>query len=120
MSAPEYVPRPAAEHPRVYESPPRRLGAWTNDRPGDFQGRQPTGPGLGSPGPDQGYVLKLARGFEGQLWLAEGEHEEDAVHGGIAVALKRASLFGRAPVIHDLTVAFSIWGFLAEPPAELL
>jgi hypothetical protein len=32
----------------------------------------------------------------------------------VAVALKRASLFGRAPVIHDLRVAFTLWGFLDE------
>ena len=59
-----YVPTPVGEQPRVYQSPPRRLGSWSNDRPGDFVGRQPVGPGLGSPGPDQGYVLKLARQFE--------------------------------------------------------
>jgi hypothetical protein len=35
--------------------------------------------------------------------------------------MKRAALFGRAPVIHDLTVAFTIWGFLTEQaPAELV
>ena len=28
------------------------------------------------------------------------------------MALKRASLFGRAPVVHDLTVVFTVWGFL--------
>jgi hypothetical protein len=104
----------------VYESPPRRLGSWTNDRPGDFVGRQPLGPGLGVPGPDQGYVLKLVRQFEGQLTLAEGEHEDDAIHGCVPVALKRASLYGRAPVVHDLTVAFAAWGFLAEPDPALL
>jgi hypothetical protein len=36
------------------------------------------------------------------------------------VALRRASLFGRAPVIHDLTLAFTIWGFLGEAPPELV
>jgi hypothetical protein len=30
-------------------------------------------------------------------------------------------LFSRAPVVHDVTLAFTIWGFLDErPPAELL
>ena len=32
------------------------------------------------------------------------------------VALKRASLFGRAPVIHDLTVALTLWGYLSDAP----
>ena len=37
-----------------------------------------------------------------------------------AIALRRASLFGRAPVIHDLRIAFTIWGFLdPDPPADL-
>ena len=35
--------------------------------------------------------------------------------------MRRASMFGRAPVIHDLRIAFTIWGFLdAAPPAELV
>jgi len=34
----------------------------------------------------------------------------------IAVATKRSGLFGRAPVVFDLTVAFAVWGFLDESP----
>ncbi len=34
--------------------------------------------------------------------------------------MKRASLLGRAPIIHDLTAAFTIWGFLDEKPAAEL
>ena len=35
--------------------------------------------------------------------------------------MRRASLFGRAPVIHDLRIAFTIWGWLdPDSPAELL
>jgi len=34
--------------------------------------------------------------------------------------MKRSALFGRAPVVHDLTAAFTIYGFLdSNPPAEL-
>ncbi len=40
--------------------------------------------------------------------------------GAAQVALKRASLFGRAPVLHDLTAALTIWGFLDEAPDELV
>jgi hypothetical protein len=37
------------------------------------------------------------------------------------VALKRASLFGRAPIIHDLRTAYTVWGFLdASAPADLV
>ena len=39
----------------------------------------------------------------------------------LGIALRRASEFSRAPVIHDLTIAFTIWGFLdPAPPADLV
>ena len=44
----------------------------------------------------------------------------EVLAGAVAVALKRASLFGRAPVVHNLTVALTIWGFLGEAPAPLV
>jgi hypothetical protein len=75
---------------------------------------------LGSQGPDQGYALRLAQLFVDRLKLAEGEHKADVMAGCIPIAIRRASLFGRAPVIHDLELAFGIWGFLSDAPAELL
>jgi hypothetical protein len=65
-------------------------------------------------------MLSLARRFEGKLTLTSGEHEKDALAGAVGVALKRASIFGRAPVVHDLTIALTIWGFLGEAAAELV
>lgn len=120
MAAPEHVPVDSTELVRAYESPPWRLERWYPERPGDLQGGQRRDPLLGRPGPDQGYVLTLAGRFAGQLTLTEGEHERDALAGAAAVALKRASLFGRAPVIHDLRVALTLWGFLETAPAELV
>lgn len=120
MAQPEYVPRSPAEKPRVYESPPRRPESWLPHRPAELKVRQPIGPRLGYPGPDQGYVLRLAQRYRGQLTLTPGENEEDALAGCAAVALKRASLFGRAPVIHDLTAALAIWGFLGTADPELV
>ena len=41
--------------------------------------------------------------------------------GCVGIALRRASLFSRAPIIHDLTLAFTIWGFFdPDPPGDLL
>ena len=117
MAAPEFVPVDRTRHLRTYESPPRRPDPWLATRPGDLTTGQPDGPSLGSPGPDQGYVLVLAHQFEGKLALRTGEHERDALAGGCAVGLRRASLFGRAPIVHDLTVALTIWGFLDLEPA---
>jgi hypothetical protein len=119
MAAPEFVPSNLGSQPRRGLPLPPAL-PWRADRPGDLGPAQPRGPRLGDPGPDQGYALKLAEGFEGRLVLAEGETGHDAVAGCVAVALRRASLFGRAPVIHDLTLAFTIWAFLGEAPPELV
>ena len=119
MAAPDYVPIPSDEKPRVYESPPRRPDSWQTDRPGEIDGLQPSGTRLGSPGPDQGYALRLARGFEGRLVLTPAESPDDAVAGCMAIAMRRASLFGRAPMIHDLTVAFTLWGYLGDAPDAL-
>jgi hypothetical protein len=116
MAAPEFVPRPKAERSRVYESPPWRFDPWTAVRPADLGEGQPLGSGMGYPGPDQGFVLKLARQFEGRLLLGPGETEEDVLAGAGAIALRRASLFGRAPVIHDLTVALRVFGFVGAGP----
>lgn len=120
MAAPEYVPTPKGSHNVVYQSPPRRAESWFSDRPAELAGGQPTGRRLGHQGPDQGFALKLARRFEGRLVLADGEREGDAIAGCTAVAMRRASMFGRAPMIHDLTVGFTVYGFLAPaPPAQV-
>ncbi len=121
MSAPEFVPSGAVSS-KVYNSPPRRPGQWRADRPGELVHSvdQPSGGALGNQGPDQGYALKLARRFSGQLVLAPGEHEADAMAGAVAVALRRASLFGRAPVSDDLRIAFTVFGYLDEAPEELV
>lgn len=120
MAAPEFVPLDKTRLLRDYESPPRRPDPWLATRPGELRGGQPVGPLLGSPGPDQGYAWRLARQFEGKLTLGPGEHERDAIAGACAVALRRASLFGRAPVVHDLTLALTIWGYLGEAPPALV
>lgn len=119
MAAPEHVysDREAAPRTGLPIPPPR---AWDIDRPGALGAVQPSGPGFGNPGPDQGYGLKLARMFEDRLVLTPGEHHEDVVAGCLGVALRRASLFGRAPVVHDLTIAFTVWGYLDQAPEELV
>tara|TARA_B100000953_G_scaffold275213_1_gene248511 strand:+ start:222 stop:533 length:312 start_codon:yes stop_codon:yes gene_type:complete len=58
--------------------------------------------------------------FEPQLQLAAGENSADVIAGGVAVALKRASLFGRAPVAEDLRVVFDLFGFLTSDASDEL
>ena len=44
----------------------------------------------------------------------------DVIAGCVAVALKRASAFGRAPTVHDVRCAFSIFGYLTQADPELI
>lgn len=121
MAAPRFAPVGPTEDPRGYEQTFHVPDAWEATRPGDLEGPQPVGRMLGRQGPDQGYVLVLARRLEPKVKVGADEKVEDALAGCVGVALRRASLFGRAPVIHDLTLALTIWGFLDEsPPAELV
>lgn len=121
MSAPEYVPTPtnATKH---YTSPPQRAGSWSAGRPGEVVDADPSVvSSLGAPGPDQGYALSLTTVFDNKVRLKSGEHRSDVDAGCVAVALKRASLFGRAPVVHDLRIAYTLFGYLDEDvPEELL
>lgn len=120
MTQPEYVPLSRSDRVRASERLPAPDG-WKAERPADFTvPAPPEGPGFGRPGPDQGFALKLARRFADKLQLAPGEHADDAVGGCLGVALKRASRYGRAPVIYDLEFAFTLWGFLGDAPADLI
>ena len=120
MAAPKFAPGPPVDESRGYASPDHVPGAWQPRRPGDIDGFQPDGLRMGYQGPDQGFAIKIANTFRPRLHLAAPLSADDAVTGCLGVGLRRASLFSRAPVVHDLTIAFTIWGFLdADPPAEL-
>ena len=120
MAAPSHVPA-TSEAPSSYRSPPRRPEPWVARRPGEVVGgAAPNGPGLGNQGPGQGYMLKLARDFASPIVVVLGEGAEDVLAGCGAVALRRASLFGRAPVVHDLRLALEAFGFLGEADAGLV
>ncbi len=120
MAAPDHVPTDPTQRVRAYSSPPRRADGWTADRPGDLGGRQPKGAALGTAGPDQGYAYRLVPLFNDRLHL-NGVDRDDAIAGCVALAMKRSALFGRAPVVHDLTAAFTIYGFLdQDAPEELV
>lgn len=120
MPQPDYVPLRSVDRVR----PTERLPVpepWTPDRPAEVRSvHQPTGPLFGNAGPDQGFGIKLARHFGSRLRLAENELSEDAVAGALAVGLKRASIFGRAPVVHDFEFAYRLFGFLDGAPPDLI
>jgi hypothetical protein len=121
MAAPKFARVSPVDEARGYSSPDVVPPSWKPDRPGDIVGFQPEGDRLGYQGPDQGFALRIANGFRSKLELQPGEHAADAVQGCVGIGLRRASLFSRAPVVHDLRIAFTIWGFLdSRAPADLL
>ena len=121
MSAPRFSPVPPVEPVRHYESPDSVPESWSLGRPGEIHGRQPEGERLGYQGPDQGYIIGLAKRARARVRLAAGEDMDDVLRGCSLIALRRASLFGRAPVVHDLNVALGMWGYLSDaPPADLV
>lgn len=123
MAAPDYVPVSPTERPRLpWESPPHVPEAWTLDRPAEVaEGRQPKGPRLGYPGPDIGYTLTLAELLRPKIRVTPGVLVDDAMVGCVGMAMRRAAGYGRAPVMHDLRLSFTIWGFLDDlPPTDLV
>jgi hypothetical protein len=121
MAAPKFSPVAPIDTARGYASPPYVPEPWTASRPADLTGRQPVGARLGYQGPDQGYGLKLATALRPAVQAQDGESVDDALAGATAIGMRRASVFGRAPVIHDLRIGLTIWGFLdPAAPEELV
>ncbi len=120
MPQPEFVPVKPVDEVRE-DSPMPSADEWRADRPAEITTVfAPVAQKFGRPGPDQGYGLKLARSLTPKLKLTTNEHSEDAIAGCLGVALQRAAFYGRAPVIFDFEHAFSLWGFLGEPPQDLI
>ena len=120
MAAPKFAPAGERES-RYYSSPAVVPSPWDPDRPGVVEGLQPVGPRMGAQGPDQGFALTIATRLAPKLHLQGLERLDDAIRGCLGIALRRASLFSRAPVVHDVMIAFTIWGFFDEnPPADLV
>jgi hypothetical protein len=118
MTQPTFVPIAEADQvrPAMHMNVP---GPWTTSRPAELvvpavsRGRT-----TGTPGPDSGFAMRLAKRFEPDLHLNEGESEHDVALGVALVAAKRAALFGRAPCVYDVRFALNLWGFLDDVPVE--
>lgn len=120
MTQPDQVPIQATDRVRPSDLLPPPA-PWEMHRPADpCDLEAPSGPRFGAAGPDLGYGLKLARRLEPRLVLVGDEHPADVVAGGFACGCRRASSFGRAPVIYDMEWAFGLWGFLDAAPDELV
>lgn len=119
-----YVPTPLDEKPRQKQNfaagvsmPPAR--SWHADRPGDEVVRPPRGALTGSPGPNVGFALTLAKRSRDRFRLEPGEHADDAVAVVAELAMKRAATFGRAPTTLDVDFAVELLGYAGAAPEDV-
>lgn len=121
MAVDPYVPTRPEDAPRRSVAIPPAVG-WKAARPGDLDPGAGRGKGVlfGTPGPDSGYALTLAERFGGQISPVFPETVHDAESLASAFAMRRGGLFGRAPVRGDLELAFTLFGWLGDPPADLV
>ena len=119
MPTDPFVAPTLEDHPRQEPNvaPGVRLPAaraWVADRPGDLTTGQPEGALFGNPGPNVGYAVALAHRVRDRLDLGAYESSEDALAVVAELAMKRASSFGRAPVITDVEIAATLLGYDGE------
>ncbi len=132
MPTPKIRPVPTDPYiPNDIDSDPRQLpnlapgvhmppaGSWHADRPGDLVAGQPHGDLLGSPGPDVGYALLLVERRRDQFVISTHEPRSDAEAVVAEIAMKRASSYGRAPVLADIDVAMELLGYAGDVPLEI-
>jgi hypothetical protein len=118
-----YVPASIDELPRQAQNfaPGTHMPAargWVADRPGDGR-RAPRGALVGSPGPNVGYALTLARRAKDRFRLEPTEHLDDAVAVIAELAMKRAAVFGRAPAKLDVDFAVELLGYAGAAPEDV-
>jgi hypothetical protein len=122
MATDPYVPVDPQDAPRG-SLPVPPAARWRAARPGDIDpaiGIGCRGVLFGTPGPDSGYALALAERFRGRIKVVAPETAGDAEALAAGLAMRRAALFGRAPVMGDLEVAFTLFGWLGDPPRDLV
>jgi len=122
MAVDPYVPTRPEDAPRRSVAVPPAAG-WRADRPGDIDpdlGSGRKGVLFGSPGPDSGYALTLAKHFHDQITAVFPETVHDAEYLAAHVAMRRGGVFGRAPVRADVELGFTLFGWLGDPPADLV
>ncbi len=96
------------------ELPPSR--PWRADRPGEVSG-SPDVVMFGAIGPDAGYIGRLAAGYMDRI-VAGVSNKADLVAGAEAIAMRRASVYGRAPIGADLEVGLLVLGAFEGAPGD--
>jgi hypothetical protein len=120
VAQPTFVPVADADRVRASYAPPIPLKVRAN-RPGELRSPTlPTGKGVGTTGPDQGYALTLAHRLAPSLQLEEREDRHDVSLGIALLASRRASIAGRAPCSYDVQVGAGLFGFFGTAPKDLV
>ncbi len=89
---------------------------WKSVRPGELKNKVnlEKKSRFGNPGPDQGYAMVLFKRFTDDIRLSKEEDIHDVQAGVVAIAMKRAAIFGRAPVNKDIEFALNKFDFLKD------
>jgi hypothetical protein len=106
---PDDKPRQQQNLPPGVAYPPAK--SWTPTRPGDAPVGRARGPLRGDPGPNIGWAYTLVNRVKDRFKLARGEYVGDAAAVVAEVASRRAASYGRAPVIRDVEVAATVFGY---------
>jgi hypothetical protein len=121
MAVDPYVPTRPEDAPRRSVAIPPAVG-WRAVRPGDLLPAAEPGVGVlfGTPGPDSGYALTLAERFGDRIAVVPPETVHDAEAMAAQVAMRRGGVFGRAPIQPDVELGFALFGWLGDPPPDLV
>lgn len=114
MTTKPYVPPDRDTEYRPEQLPPP--GPWFVQRPGETA-LDPDAARFGAVGPDMGYAGALLPPFRSKL-VPGACNRDDLLEAGAAIAMRRAAMYGRAPVSEDLEVAFLLLGALERVPGD--
>ncbi|MDA8080839.1 MAG: hypothetical protein M0Z96_04395 [Actinomycetota bacterium] len=120
MSQPRFVTSPKHEQALGLVELPVST-SWTQPRTGSVTPTDRTKRRLlGTPGPGQGYALRLIKEKSAKIVLTEGEEHEDVETGLSAIIGKRAASFGRSPISYDVDFFVKLFGFDGAADASLV
>lgn len=109
-----YVPPDRDTVYRPEQLPPPK--PWFAARPAEIAA-DPDAATFGAVGPDMGYARTLLALFTKRL-VPGGCNRGDLLDAGAAIGMRRAALYGRAPIPEDLEVAFLLLGALDGVPGD--
>lgn len=106
-------PRHQQNMPEGNENPVPK--SWVADRPGDMENAgKSQGSLFGHAGPNVGYAYTLVAHVFDTLFLSTNEHRHDVEPLLAEISMRRASHFGRAPIMKDVDCAVHLLSYGLE------